>query len=152
MLHPIWCSVSKNNCLQAIENTVVYALSVPIDEVIYFDGGKWDYVLNDLYIPSSTEDAAAYRHTIEKLSVSDEFSFLTGKYKGLFPEIEKKIRASWERIFTIENWNDLSVQANLWIIRSEYVQHIIEPGEDFYMITADMEETFPLPSSSVQCE
>lgn len=49
----LWCSVSKNNCLKPIENEVVYCLEVPIDKVVYFDGLKWDYVLNNLCIETN---------------------------------------------------------------------------------------------------
>lgn len=38
--YPIWCSVSKGNCLKPIEKEVVYAITVPKDEVIYFDGAE----------------------------------------------------------------------------------------------------------------
>ena len=50
----IWCSISRENCLKAIEGTVVYVLEVPKDQVIYFDEAKWDHVLNRIYIPPPT--------------------------------------------------------------------------------------------------
>ena len=56
----IWCSISANNCLKPIPGTVVYVLEVPKDQVIYFDEGKWDYVLNRIYLPAD-EDDKAYR-------------------------------------------------------------------------------------------
>ena len=55
--YPIWCSVSKGNCLKPIEKEVVYAITVPKDEVIYFDGAKWDLVLNNQYVPLDEDDA-----------------------------------------------------------------------------------------------
>ena len=58
---PIWCSISKDNCLKPIPGTVVYVLEVPEDKVIYFDDVKWDYVLNRIYLPNNDEDAAAYK-------------------------------------------------------------------------------------------
>ena len=54
--YPIWCSVSKNNCLKPEYNSIVYCLSVPIDEIILFSDAKWDYVLNNLYIHKDIED------------------------------------------------------------------------------------------------
>ncbi len=141
--YPIWCSVSKKSCLKPIDNEIVYCLEVPKSEVIYFDGTKWDYVLNNLYIPKNEEDRKAYEQEVKALSVSDAYHFIDGKYKGLFPEMEKKIRDSWQRIFEIEEWNEFSVQANLWHIKKEWVKHMVRDGEDFFDITKDMEDTFP---------
>ena len=38
---PIWCSISRENCLKPIPGTVVYVLDVPKEQVIYFDDEKW---------------------------------------------------------------------------------------------------------------
>lgn len=145
--YPIWCAVSKTYCLKAIEQTLIYVLKVPIDQVIYFDGGKWDYVLNNLYIPADEDDKRAYFEEINRLGLRDQFSFIDGKHKGRFPEIEAKIIASWERIFSIDNWSAVYVQANLWEIKKEWVQQVIKPGDDFYALTKDIDDTFP-PSFS----
>lgn len=141
--YPIWCSVSKNNCYKPIEGELVYCLSVPIENVIYFDGGKWDHVLNDIYIPSDQEDEKAYFEEVKALGVKDQFNFISGKYKGMYPDMERKIRDSWIRIFDIDTVNEFVIQANLWEIREEWVRHIVKPGEDLFEIAADMEETFP---------
>lgn len=127
--YPIWCSISKRNCLRPIEKEVVYEIEVPKSEVIYFDGGKWDYVLNNIYIPKDEEDRVNYQKEIEDLGVNDEYNFIDGKYKGMYPEIEEKIRNSWDRIFQIDNWSDFVVQANIWHIKKDWVLRIIKPGE-----------------------
>lgn len=127
--YPIWCSISKRNCLRPIEKEVVYEIEVPKSEVIYFDGGKWDYVLNNIYIPKDEEDRINYHKEIYALGVNDEYNFIDGKYKGMYPEIEEKIRNSWDRIFQIDNWSDFVVQANIWHIKKDWVLRIIKPGE-----------------------
>lgn len=131
---PIWCSISKNNCLKPIDKQLVYVLRVPKEEVVYFQSGKWDYVLNDLYIPKDDADKEAYLKEIGRLGVKDQFSFISGKYRGLFPAIEKKIVASWSRVFEIDEWNDFSVQANIWQIKAEWVRHILRPGDDIFAV------------------
>lgn len=127
--YPIWCSISKRNCLRPIEKEVVYQIEVPKSEIIYFDGGKWDYVLNNIYIPKDEEDRINYHKEIDALGVNDEYNFIDGKYKGMYPEIEEKIRNSWDRIFQIDNWSDFVVQANIWHIKKDWVLRIIKPGE-----------------------
>ena len=127
--YPIWCTVSKKYCLRPIDKEVVYELEVPKEEIIYFDGAKWDLVLNNLYIPIDKEDGENFSKEIAKLGVTDSFSFIDGKYKGMYPEIEKKIRDSWQRIFIIDQFSEISIQANLWKIKGEWVKRIIRPGE-----------------------
>ena len=63
------------------------------------------------------------------MGVNDEYNFIDGKYKGMYPEIEEKIRNSWDRIFQIDNWSDFVVQANIWHIKKDWVLRIIKPGE-----------------------
>ena len=141
--YPIWCSVSKNNCLKPIEKEIVYCLEVPIDEVIYFDGLKWDYVLNNLYIPLDENDREHFESHLKNMGLPNSYELFDGKLNGKYPEIENEIENSWQRIFDITNWNEFIVQANLWHIKKEWVKHIVKPGENLFEITKNMEETFP---------
>ena len=122
---PIWCSISYDNMLRPIEGTVSYVLEVNKSEVIYFDGAKWDYVLNHIYIPKDYNDAIKYKKEMEAKGFKDTFSFIEGKYANFYPLEKKKIMDSWLRIFEIENWNIFSVQANIWEIRPEIIKDII---------------------------
>lgn len=126
---PIWCSISEENMLRPIENTVVYVLEIYEEEVIYFDGGKWDYVLNYIYIPKSEEDEEQYMEDIRKKGFKDEFSFIEGKYSKHYPLEKKRVMESWMRIFEIEDWNIFRVQANIWEIRPEMIKDIIYHSE-----------------------
>ena len=127
---PIWCSISKENCLKPIEGTVVYVLEVPKKQVIYFDECKWDYVLNRIYLPRDEEDGALYREYLKKLGVANGFEFFQGRYGGMFPEEERKIRESWNRVFDIDNWTIFNVCGNIWEIKKEWVRRIVRPGEE----------------------
>ena len=127
---PIWCSISKDNCLKPIPGTVVYVLEVPEDKVIYFDDVKWDYVLNRIYLPNNDEDAAAYKKHLKEIGVSNSFEFFEGRYKGMYPEEVAKIRESWKRAFRIDKWTIFNVCGNIWEIRKEWVRKIVHPGEE----------------------
>ena len=126
---PIWCSISTDNCLKPIEGTVVYALEAPEENVMYFDDVKWDYVLNRIYLPKDDKDAAAYRQHLKDIGVDNGFEFFQGRYKGKYPEEERKIRESWYRCFEIDNWTIFNVCGNLWEIKKEWVKRIVHPGE-----------------------
>ena len=122
---PIWCSISERNMLRPIVNTVVYVLEVDESEVIYFDGGKWDYVLNHHYIPKDMDDAKIYAQEMNKRGFQDTFSFIEGKYSHFYPLEKREVMESWIRIFNIENFKLPSVQANIWEIREDMIKNII---------------------------
>ena len=125
----IWCSISARNCLRPIEGTVAYVVEAPREQVIYFDEGKWDYVLNNIYLPRDEEDRAAYRRHLKALGVANGYEFLQGRCRGMYPQEEQKIIDSWQRIFTIDEWTIFNVCGNLWEIRQEWVRQIVHPGE-----------------------
>ena len=72
---PIWCSISRENCLKPIPGTVVYVLDVPKEQVIYFDDEKWDYVLNRIYLPKDMEDREAYRRHLKEIGWTTDLNF-----------------------------------------------------------------------------
>lgn len=122
---PVWCSISEENMLKPIEGTVVYVLEVDEAEVIYFDGRKWDYVLNHLYIPKDEEDEKSYMKDMERKEFKDSFSFIEGKYANFHPLEKKKVMESWMRVFEIEDWNIFDVQANIWEVREDMIKDIL---------------------------
>lgn len=140
--YPIWCSVSKENCLKPIEKEVVYAITVPKDEVIYFDGAKWDLVLNNQYVPLDEVDAKRFDKELVKRRIDNSFNIFDRKYDEMFDNLREEIINSWERIFEITDRSEFVVQANLWQIKEEWIKHTVYPGDDFFEIVGDMEETW----------
>lgn len=125
----IWCSISAENCLKPIEGTVVYVLEVPESEVIYFDEGKWDYVLNRIYLPADEVDRAQYGAHLRALGIPSRFDVMQGRCRGMYPQEERRIIESWQRVFTIDNWTIFNVCGNIWEIKKEWVKKIVRPGE-----------------------
>ncbi|BDZ82841.1 hypothetical protein Lac2_09750 [Claveliimonas bilis] len=126
---PIWCSISRENCLKPIEGTVVYILEVPAEKIIYFDEGKWDYVLNRIYLPKDEMDRQEYKQHLKDIGVVNGFEFFQGRYAGKYPQEEARIKESWLRVFEIDNWTIFNVCGNIWEIRKEWVKQIVHPGE-----------------------
>ena len=126
---PIWCSVSRDNCLKAIPGTLVYVLDVPESQIIYFDEARWDYVLNYHYVAEDEADEQTYRKHLDAIGVSDGFQIFHGKYKGFYPEEVERIRESWNRVFTVDKERCPSLCANLWEIRKEWLRRVVRPGE-----------------------
>lgn len=130
---PIWCSISYENMYRPTEDTVVYELEIDKSQVIYFDGGKWDYVLNHRYLPRDEEDNRLYLEEMRKkrFDDSDLYSFIEGKNAYLYPEERKRVMDSWMRIFEIDHWNIFTVQANIWEIRPEMIKNILYYQGDY---------------------
>ncbi len=126
---PIWCSISRENCLKPIEGTVVYILEVPEEKIIYFDEGKWDYVLNRIYLPKDEADRQQYKRHLKDIGVVNGFEFFQGRYAGKYPQEIQRIRESWKRVFEIDNWTIFNVCGNIWEIRQEWVKQIVHPGQ-----------------------
>lgn len=127
---PIWCSVSEENMLMPTADQVVYVLEVDKKEIVYFDGMKWDYVLNHHYIPRDEKDAEEYAKELESKGFDNSFSFLDERTSHLYPEERKKVMDSWHRIFEIEKWDVFRVQANIWEIRPEMIKDILYYGKN----------------------
>lgn len=122
---PVWCSISEENMLRPTEDTVVYVLEVDESEIIYFDGVKWDHVLNHLYIPKDQADEEAYKKEMANRGHTNLFVFVDEATAHFYPRERKQVMDSWVRIFDIDEWNIFRVQANLWEIREDMVVDIL---------------------------
>ncbi len=122
---PVWCSVSEENMLRPTVDEVVYVIEVDKSEIIYFDGMKWDYVLNHHYIPKDERDAEEYEKDLESKGFDNSFSFINEKTAHFYPAERKRVMDSWYRIFEIEKWDIFRVQANIWEIRPEMIKDIL---------------------------
>lgn len=122
---PIWCSVSEENMLRPTEDTVVYVLEVDASQVIYFDGTKWDHVLNHIYIPKDAADEEAYKKEMARRGHTNLFAFVDESTAHFYPLERKQVMDSWVRIFDIDVWDIFRVQANIWEIRPEMIKDIL---------------------------
>ena len=122
---PIWCSISEEYMLRPTKNQVVYVLEVDKSEIIYFDGLKWDYVLNHHYIPRDDKDAEKYAREMESKGYKNTFSFIDEKTVHFYPEERKRVMDSWTRVFEIDQWDKFIVQANIWEIRRDMIKDIL---------------------------
>ncbi|MGD9567459.1 MAG: DUF3841 domain-containing protein [Sedimentibacter sp.] len=122
---PVWCSVSEENMLRPTADEVVYVLEVDKKDIIYFDGSKWDYVLNHHYIAKDENDALDYARELEAKGFDNSFSFISEKTSHFYPQERKRVMDSWYRVFEVDNWDIFKVQANIWEIRPEMIKDIL---------------------------
>lgn len=124
--YPIWCNISEEYMLRPAPGETTFKLSIDKDKIIYFDSTRWDLVLNQMYIPKDAEDRRTFHEELHKRGLANEF-VLFGRDVGRFhPDLINRVRMSWDRVFTIENWNIFNVQANIWEIHAGDIEEILE--------------------------
>lgn len=136
---PVWCSISQENMLRPTDKEIVYVLQVDKSEIVYFDGAKWDYVLNHHYVPKDKNDEYEYEKELERKGFSDSFSFMDDKTAHFYPNERKKVMDSWHRVFETDQWDIFRIQANIWEIRPEMIKDILYSQEN-ESIAAAVEE------------
>lgn len=129
---PIWCAIKPENCLLPVAGTLIYIVDVPLDEVVFFDDAKWDYVLNHRYLPANPADEAAYEGYLKSIGVNSAYEFFEGRYAGKYPAEMQRIRESWPRIFDVPDFSVSTICANIWEIREENLVRIVHPGESVF--------------------
>lgn len=122
--YPIWCSVAEEYMLRPTPEEVVLEIEKAEKDVVYFDGTRWDLVLNHMYIPFDEDDDRQYGLHLKKLGVKDRHSFINGKEGVIYPQEKQKVLDSWPRVFEIPEWDYFRIQANIWEVRQEEVRKV----------------------------
>ena len=122
--YPIWCSVDEGYMLREAPGEVVFQLSIPEDQVIFFDSSRWDMVLNHMYIPRDPADEAAFYQELSARGIRNPFTLLDDAESRFHPDLVRRIRDSWSRVFMITDWNMFTVQANIWEFSRDHIVEI----------------------------
>jgi len=122
---PVWCSISEEYMLRPTETEIVYVLEVEESDIIYFDGSKWDYVLNHHYVPKDEKDGEEYEKDITSKGFKDSYSFLDENTSHFYPAERKRVMDSWVRVFETDQWDPFRIQANIWEIRPGMIKEVL---------------------------
>ena len=122
--YPVWCSVDEGYMLRQVPGEVVFKLNIDKDKVIYFDSPKWDMILNHMYIPLDAQDEEKFYEELRRRGIPSQFNLYDHNQGHYYPDLLRKIRDSWQRLFEIKEWNMFTVQANIWEFHPEDVVEI----------------------------
>ena len=121
---PIWAALKKELTLGLDKGQVRFELEVDRQNVIIYDTGKWDYILNYWYIPVNSKDKEEFEAKIRAYGIENQSQIcMTNHYPMLKREVEK----SWERLFDPDIKISCEKQASLWEIRQDWIKHIYFP-------------------------
>lgn len=129
--YPYWAFATAEQCDLSGGGRLM-KLSVPVDEIVFFDQYDWYKVLRLSYIGDDDADEAAFLRELERRGIRDASEAVL---RPFYPDIKRKITDSWKKIFRhhqeIKN-NCLNsgkadaegvkaVQAGLWRIKKEWL-------------------------------
>ena len=127
--YPIWVSIDKDMQLRPNEDSVILKLSIPKEKIVITDIEKWGYVVNFLYLPKDKADYKEHQETLKKYQISDPTALIMGDLGNFHPQLKRKVKKSWDRLFDDYRISDVR-QGTIWEIREEDIVEIIEGGSN----------------------
>lgn len=119
---PVWVSFAREATMSPESGYAVLELRVQDELVTPVNIEKWTRITNYSYIPLNAEDESEHNSLLREIGISNARAVMTDFY----PEIKKKIIASWDRLF------DDSVRAGsgnsyglMWEVKKEWVKNAV---------------------------
>lgn len=133
-VYPYWAFACEDQIDRSGGNKVM-KLSVPADEVVFFDQYDWYKVLRLSYLGESPEDEFAFAKKLESRGIRDSSDVVL---KPFYPDLRREIISSWKRLFRYDSaikeciakegciklcgeTNRIVIQAGLWCIKKEWL-------------------------------
>ncbi|MBQ6834772.1 MAG: DUF3841 domain-containing protein [Lachnospiraceae bacterium] len=99
---------------------VLMKLTIPEEELVYFDTRKWSKILNLGYIGNQKEEED-FEAELKRQGIRDTMEVFA---KPFYPLVKRKIMQSWERVFDIDGVDEQYLQGAVWCIKKEWIQRI----------------------------
>jgi len=117
---PVWAALEKEFSFGLTEDQVRLELEVDTENVIIFDSGKWDYILNYWYIPENKADELKYEEKLKSQGIKNKSLIYM---QNFYPVLKREVEKSWDRLFDPSiRISDID-QATLWEIRPEWIKN-----------------------------
>lgn len=122
--YPYWAFKEVQN-VDLSGNNKLLKLSVPMDQVLFFDMYDWYKILRLQYIGESEADEERFQQMVADQGINRESDIILTSF---YPYLKRQVKDSWKRLFrhneSIRQGNlegVESVQAALWQIKKEWV-------------------------------
>lgn len=122
--YPVWLSVSEENMLQPVPDTIILEVEIPRDKVLLCNMEAWGYVVNYWYVPLNDEDEKRHAQELKRYGIHEEDELISTDKGNFYPVLKRKIMDSWKRVFTMPPANDNDAVATVWEIRKEWVKEV----------------------------
>ena len=121
---PIWLSMHDTYRLRNTEDTVSLTLRIPKEQVFVISEYAWGFRVNDMYVPLNQEDESSFNRELKRYGIENEMELVTGPLGNYYPNLKKKITASWERVFEMEPKTPEDELGICYELRREWIQDI----------------------------
>lgn len=115
---PLWLALRPDFLPCPASCTLVLELEMAPENMLVFDMGKWDYILNYWYIPLNEADRLEFRKELDKNGVRNQSEVMMTHF---YPILRRRMMESWSRLFDEEVRLSENNQAICWEIRKEWV-------------------------------
>ena len=121
VLFPVWVSFNKEATMRPENGFAVLELRVREELVTPVNIEKWTRITNYSCIALDEEDAAEHNSLLRNMGINNAQAVMTDFY----PEIKRKIIASWDRLFddNVKAGNS-NAYGLMWEVRREWVQNV----------------------------
>ena len=113
---PVWCWPDPR-WVGLEGNCALLRLTVPEEQVLFFDARRWNAVLNLAYLPRGEEDRAAFDRELERQGVKDALDLFRTPF---YPQLRRRVEESWKELFAPPEPG--YTQAAVWELRREWVE------------------------------
>lgn len=118
--YPIWVSLRESEKIGNSDGNVLLEIEVDEDDLITMDIDKWGRIVNYMYIPKDHADQVDHDKLLDSYNTSDSLAYMS----PFFPNIRKKIRKSWNRLFDDSFILSPVRVGTIWELRKEWIINI----------------------------
>ena len=93
-------------------------LSIPEENLVFFDTRLWNKILNLKYIGRDEKDEKAFEAELRSMGITDTTKVFSSNF---YPQLKQQIKDSWLRLFDSGNCDISCRQAAAWELRKEWL-------------------------------
>lgn len=92
-------------------------LSIPKEEIIFFDLRDWNKILNLNYL-GTDEEETEFNNKMKQQGVKDNLDIIKSPF---YPLLKKELTDSWKKLFTSQNLCKKYTEGAVWQLKKEWI-------------------------------
>ena len=113
---PIWIFADEEAVFKSVGNTLL-KLSIPKEEIIFFDLRDWNKILNLNYL-GTDEEETEFNNKMKQQGVKDNLDIIKSPF---YPLLKKELTDSWKKLFTSQNLCKKYTEGAVWQLKKEWI-------------------------------
>ena len=113
---PIWIFADEEAVFKSVGNTLL-KLSIPKEEIIFFDLRDWNKILNLNYL-GTDEEETEFNNKMKQQGVKDNLDVIKSPF---YPLLKKELTDSWKKLFTSQKLCKKYTEGAVWQLKKEWI-------------------------------